>query len=83
MGAPKNVFDVVNRRNNKLQRGIKIIVEAFWQRKIFDLEIVKYFNLSKCLTYLPWLIDKPSIKLTDTPPLASLKVYQYVYTPSK
>ena len=77
MGAPKNVFDVVNKRNNELKRGIKMIVEAFWQRKIFDLEIVKYFNLSKCLIYLPWLT------LTDTPPLASLSVYQHVYTPSK
>ena len=28
----------------------KIIVEAFWQREIFDLEIVKYLNFSKCLT---------------------------------
>ena len=46
MGAPKNVFDVVNRRNNELQRDTKISVEAFWQRKIFDLEIVKYLNLS-------------------------------------
>ena len=50
MGVPKNVFDVVNRRNNGLQRDIKIIVEAFWQWKIFDLEIVKYLNFSKCLT---------------------------------
>ena len=50
MGVPKNVFDVVTRRNNGLQRDIKIIVEAFGQRKIFDLEIVKYLNVSKCLT---------------------------------
>ena len=50
MGVPKNVFDVVKRRNNGLQRDIKIIVEAFWQREIFDLEIVKYLNFSKCLT---------------------------------
>ena len=49
MGVPKNVFDVVKRRNNGLQRDIKIIVEAFWQREIFDLEIVKYLNFSKCL----------------------------------
>ena len=50
MGVPKNVFDVVKRRNNGLQRDIKIIVEAFWQREIFDIEIVKYLNFSKCLT---------------------------------
>ena len=50
MRAPKNVFDVVQRRNNELQRDTKIIVEAFWQRKIFYLEIVKYLYLSKCLT---------------------------------
>ena len=47
---PKNVFDVVKRRNNGLQRDIKIIVEAFWPGEIFDLEIVKYLNFSKCLT---------------------------------
>ena len=49
-GVPKNVFDVVNRRNNGLQRDIKIIAEAFWQRKIFDFEIDKYLNFSKCRT---------------------------------
>ena len=50
MGVPKNVFDVVKKRKNGLQRDIKIIVVAFWQRKIFDLEIVKYLIFSKCLT---------------------------------
>jgi len=50
MGVPKNVFDVVKRRNNGLQRDIKNIVEAFWLREIFDIEIVKYLNFSKCLT---------------------------------
>ena len=50
MGVPKNVFDVVKRRNNGLQRDIKIIVEAFWPGEIFDLEVVKYLNFSKCLT---------------------------------
>ena len=37
MGVTKNVFDVINRRNNGLQRDIKIVVKAFWKRKIFDL----------------------------------------------
>ena len=41
MGVTKNVFDVINRRNNGLQRDIKIVVKAFWKRKIFDLEILK------------------------------------------
>ena len=50
MGVPKSVFDVVKRRTNGLQRDIKANVEAFWQREIFDLEIVKYLNFSKCLT---------------------------------
>ena len=49
MGVPKNVFDVVKRRNNGLQRDIKNIVEAFWLREVFDIEIVKYLNFSKCL----------------------------------
>ena len=50
MGVLKNVLDVVKRRNNGLQRDIKIIVEAFWIPEIFDLEIVKYLNFTKYLT---------------------------------
>ena len=49
MGVPKNVFDVVKRQNNGLQRDIKIEVEALWQQEIFHFEIVKYLNFSKCL----------------------------------
>ena len=67
MSVPKNVFDVVKRRTNGLQRDIKAIVEAFWQLEIFDLEIVKYLNFSKCLTtYFLLLIDELSTKVTDT-----------------
>ena len=60
MAVHKNDFDVVNRRNNGLQRGIKIIVEAFWQRLIFDLEIVKYFNFSEQLQNIRPLLFKCS-----------------------
>ena len=48
---------------------IKISVVAFWQGEIFDLKVVKYLDESKSLktvVYLPLLIDKMSIKLTDT-----------------
>ena len=45
---------------------MKINVAAFWQREIFDRKVVKYLNESKSLKSLVNLIDKPSIKLTDT-----------------
>ena len=48
---------------------IKISVVAFWQGKIFDLKVLKYLDESKSkntVVYLPLLIDKPLIKLTDT-----------------
>ena len=48
MGVPKNVFDVVKRRNNGLQRAIKIIVEAFWLRDIFEFFKMSY-NALICL----------------------------------
>ena len=48
MGVPKNVFDVVKRRKNGLQRAIKIIVEAFWLRDIFEFFKMSY-NALICL----------------------------------
>ena len=69
------MFSMLLRQNNGLQRDIKVNFEAFWQLEIFDFEIVKYLNLSKCL-YLRRLIDKPSIKLTDTCSLRSPTMYQ-------
>ena len=48
---------------------MKISVVAFWQREIFDLKVVKYLDelkSLKTLVYLPLLINKPSIKLTNT-----------------
>ena len=48
---------------------MKISVVAFWQREIFDLKVVKYLDelkSLKILVYLPLLINKPSIKLTNT-----------------
>ena len=82
MGVPKNVFDVVKRRNNGLQRDIKNIVEAFWLREVFD--IFEFFKMSyNALIYLPQLIDKPSIKLTGTCCWRLLRMYKYMRTPSK
>ena len=46
------MFSMLLRQNNGLQRDIKVNFEAFWQLEIFDFEIVKYLNLSKCLKTL-------------------------------
>ena len=67
--VPKYFFNGFQRWNDGLLRGIKISVVAFWQGKIFDLKVLKYLDESKSkntVVYLPLLIDKPLIKLTDT-----------------
>ena len=42
--VPEDFFDSFQRRNDGVQRGIKISVVAFWQREIFDLKVVKYLD---------------------------------------
>ena len=42
--VPEDFFDGFQRRNDGVQRGIKISVVAFWQREIFDLKVVKYLD---------------------------------------